>query len=121
MILCSCVTLPETLVVDIFGISLTMASKIVDKIDPFHNKALIKSRKQKRSQGSSHYRSPGTSELQALPQLKGMCVVEPRTVNWRILKCERPMRTSAAAEMRTERKKCEQRVILCINKGKGCY
>ena len=49
-----------------------MASKIVDKIDPFQNKALIKSRKQKRSQGSSHYRSPGTSELQALPQLKGM-------------------------------------------------
>jgi len=48
-----------------------MASKIVDKIDPFQNKALIKSRKQKRSQGSSHYRSPGTSELQALPQLKG--------------------------------------------------
>jgi serine/threonine-protein phosphatase 2A regulatory subunit B' len=50
--------------------SVGMASKIVDKIDPFINKALIKSRKQKRSQGSSHYRSPGTSELQALPQLK---------------------------------------------------
>jgi len=49
-----------------------MASKVVDKIDPFQNKALIKSRKQKRSQGSSHYRSPGTSELQALPQLKGI-------------------------------------------------
>jgi len=56
------------------GISIVyeMASKIVDKIDPFQNKALIKSRKQKRSQGSSHYRSPGTSELQALPQLKGI-------------------------------------------------
>jgi len=48
-----------------------MASKIVDKIDPFQNKALIKNRKQKRSQGSSHYRTQGTSELQALPQLKG--------------------------------------------------
>lgn len=48
-----------------------MASKIVDKIDPFKNKALIKSRKQKRSQGSSHYRTQGSSELQALPQLKG--------------------------------------------------
>lgn len=47
-----------------------MASKIVDKIDPFKNKALIKSRKQKRSQGSSHYRTQGSSELQALPQLK---------------------------------------------------
>jgi serine/threonine-protein phosphatase 2A regulatory subunit B' len=47
-----------------------MASKIVDKIDPFKNKALIKSRKQKRSQGSSHYRSQGSSELVSLPQLK---------------------------------------------------
>jgi len=61
-----------------------MASKIVDKIDPFQNKALIKSRKQKRSQGSSHYRSPGTSELQALPQLKGM-------FRLRKLKCSRPV------------------------------
>lgn len=46
------------------------AAKIVDKIDPFQNRALIKSRKQKRSQGSSHYRTCNTSELQALPQLK---------------------------------------------------
>ena len=43
----------------------------VDRIDPFHNKASIKGRKQKRSQGSSHYRTKGPSELQALPQLKG--------------------------------------------------
>jgi len=61
-----------------------MASKIVDKIDPFQNKALIKSRKQKRSQGSSHYRTPGTSELQALPQLKGVhfcLVVADKTIS----------------------------------------
>ena len=48
-----------------------MASKFVDKIDPFKNKALIKSRKQRRSQGSSHYRSQISSELTPLPQLKG--------------------------------------------------
>ncbi|ESO07353.1 hypothetical protein HELRODRAFT_76326 [Helobdella robusta] len=47
-----------------------MAGKLVDKIDPFKNKALIKSRKQKRSQGSSHYRSQISSELTPLPQLK---------------------------------------------------
>ena len=49
-----------------------MASKVVDRIDPFHNKASIKGRKQKRSQGSSHYRTKGPTELQALPQLRGM-------------------------------------------------
>lgn len=48
-----------------------MATKVVDKIDPFHTKASIKGRKQKRSQGSSHYRTKGQTELQALPQLKG--------------------------------------------------
>ena len=41
------------------------------RFDPFQNKASIKGRKQKRSQGSSHYRTKGSSELQALPQLKG--------------------------------------------------
>ena len=44
---------------------------IVDKIDPFTSKASVKSRKQKRSQGSSHYRTKGPTELVALPQLKG--------------------------------------------------
>jgi len=47
-----------------------MAAKIVDKIDPFQTKAAIKNRKQKRSQGSSHYRTQGNCELQSLPQLK---------------------------------------------------
>ncbi|KAI0223664.1 Serine/threonine-protein phosphatase 2A 56 kDa regulatory subunit epsilon, partial [Lamellibrachia satsuma] len=47
-----------------------MTSKVADRIDPFHSKASIKGRKQKRSQGSSHYRSKGPAELQALPQLK---------------------------------------------------
>merc|ERR1712142_420398 len=46
------------------------STKIVDRIDPFHSKASIKNRKQKRSQGSSHYRSKGIAELQILPQLK---------------------------------------------------
>ena len=46
-------------------------SRVVDKIDPFQNKASIRSRKQKRSQGSSHYRTKGPTELTALPQLKG--------------------------------------------------
>lgn len=48
-----------------------MSSRVVDKIDPFQNKASIRSRKQKRSQGSSHYRTKGPTELTALPQLKG--------------------------------------------------
>jgi len=47
-----------------------MTSKVVDRIDPFHNKASLKGRKQKRSQGSSHYRTKGPTELVALPQLK---------------------------------------------------
>ena len=48
-----------------------MSSRVVDKIDPFLNKASIRGRKQKRSQGSSHYRTKGPTELTALPHLKG--------------------------------------------------
>jgi serine/threonine-protein phosphatase 2A regulatory subunit B' len=44
---------------------------VVDHIDPFTSKASIKSKKQKRSQGSSHYRTKNAPELQALPHLKG--------------------------------------------------
>ena len=51
-----------------------MTSKAVDRIDPFHNKASIKGRKQRRSQGSSHYRTKGATELIALPLLKGEIV-----------------------------------------------
>ena len=43
---------------------------VVDRIDPFTSKASIKSKKQKRSQGSSHYRTKNAPELQALPHLK---------------------------------------------------
>ncbi|CAE1324238.1 PPP2R5 [Acanthosepion pharaonis] len=39
-------------------------------IDPFTSKAAIKSKRQKRSQGSSHYRTKNAPELQALPHLK---------------------------------------------------
>ena len=48
-----------------------MSARVVDRIDPFTSKATIKSKKQKRSQGSSHYRTKNAPELQALPQLKG--------------------------------------------------
>ena len=49
-----------------------MTSKGTDsKIDPFTNKASVKSKKQKKSQGSSHYRPKNATELQALPLLKG--------------------------------------------------
>ena len=41
----------------------------VDRIDPFAKRSLKK--KQKRSQGSSRYRTGGDQELQALPLLKG--------------------------------------------------
>lgn len=47
-----------------------MTSKAGDRIDPFHSKASIKGRKQRRSQGSSHYRTKGAAELVALPLLK---------------------------------------------------
>jgi len=49
-----------------------MSGKITDRqnIDPFTVKAGIKSKKPKRSQGSSHYRANTAPELQALPHLK---------------------------------------------------
>lgn len=48
-----------------------MSAKLADRIDPFTAKAAVKSKKQKRSQGSSHYRANTAPELQALPHLKG--------------------------------------------------
>ncbi|KAK7104554.1 serine/threonine-protein phosphatase 2A 56 kDa regulatory subunit epsilon isoform-like isoform X1 [Littorina saxatilis] len=47
-----------------------MSAKVADRIDPFSTKASIKTKKQKRSQGSSHYRTKNAPELQALPHLK---------------------------------------------------
>ncbi|XP_029634249.1 serine/threonine-protein phosphatase 2A 56 kDa regulatory subunit epsilon isoform isoform X1 [Octopus bimaculoides] len=47
-----------------------MTSKVLDMVDPFTSKATIKSKRQKRSQGSSHYRTKNAPELQALPHLK---------------------------------------------------
>ena len=41
----------------------------VDRIDPFAKRSLKK--KQKKSQGSSRYRTGGDAELTALPLLKG--------------------------------------------------
>jgi hypothetical protein len=41
----------------------------VDRIDPFAKRSMKK--KQKKSQGSSRYRTGGDVELQALPLLKG--------------------------------------------------
>ena len=51
--------------------SLTMSSSgtFVDRIDPFAKRSLKK--KQKKSQGSSRYRTGGDVELTALPLLKG--------------------------------------------------
>ena len=49
-----------------------MTTKMADRIDPFTAKASVKSKKQKRSQGSSHYRANTAPELQALPHLKGL-------------------------------------------------
>ena len=45
------------------------AGTFVDRIDPFAKRSLKK--KQKKSQGSSRYRTGGDQELQALPSLKG--------------------------------------------------
>jgi hypothetical protein len=42
----------------------------IDKIDPFKHQRSLK-KKQKKSQGSSRYRTGGDAELQALPLLKG--------------------------------------------------
>ncbi|XP_064621295.1 serine/threonine-protein phosphatase 2A 56 kDa regulatory subunit epsilon isoform-like isoform X3 [Lineus longissimus] len=53
-----------------------MSTKVVDRIDPFNSKISIKTKKQKRSQGSSHYRSKNAVELQALAQLKDTAPAE---------------------------------------------
>ncbi len=46
------------------------AGTFIDKIDPFKHQRSLK-KKQKKSQGSSRYRTGGDQELQALPLLKG--------------------------------------------------
>ncbi|CAH8483468.1 unnamed protein product [Heterobilharzia americana] len=45
-------------------------SKEVPKLDPFRTKAELKGKKQKRSQGSSHYRPKAPTELTRLPAFK---------------------------------------------------
>ncbi|KAK4467550.1 hypothetical protein MN116_008882 [Schistosoma mekongi] len=45
-------------------------SKDLPKLDPFRTKAEIKGKKQKRSQGSSHYRPKAPTELTRLPAFK---------------------------------------------------
>ncbi|CAH8443627.1 unnamed protein product [Schistosoma margrebowiei] len=45
-------------------------SKDIPKLDPFRTKAEIKGKKQKRSQGSSHYRPKAPTELTRLPAFK---------------------------------------------------
>ena len=54
--------------------SLKMSSSgtFVDRIDPFAKRSLKK--KQKKSQGSSRYRTGGDVELTALPLLKGQSI-----------------------------------------------
>ena len=54
--------------------SLNMSSSgtFVDRIDPFAKRSLKK--KQKKSQGSSRYRTGGDVELTALPLLKGQFI-----------------------------------------------
>lgn len=50
-------------------------SKDVSKLDPFRTKAELKGKKQKRSQGSSHYRPKAPTELAKLPAFKGFCIL----------------------------------------------
>ena len=61
---------------------MTSKSGVVDRIDPFISKASIKSKKQKRSQGSSHYRTKNAPELQALPHLKGKYITDNVIITW---------------------------------------
>lgn len=49
---------------------MSSTATFVDKIDPFAKRSLKK--KQKKSQGSSRYRSSNDVELQQLPLLKGL-------------------------------------------------
>jgi len=49
-----------------------MSAKFVDKIDPYHKAAL---KKQKKSDGSSRYRNKDVVELQTLPLIKGVCLI----------------------------------------------
>ena len=64
--------------------SLKMSSSgtFVDRIDPFAKRSLKK--KQKKSQGSSRYRTGGDVELTALPLLKGQ-LISGYCVFWRFL------------------------------------
>ena len=48
---------------------MSSSGTFVDRIDPFAKRSLKK--KQKKSQGSSRYRTGGDVELTALPLLKG--------------------------------------------------
>ena len=50
---------------------MSSSGTFVDRIDPFAKRSLKK--KQKKSQGSSRYRTGGDVELTALPLLKGQC------------------------------------------------
>ena len=52
----------------------------VDRIDPFAKRSLKK--KQKKSQGSSRYRTGGDVELTALPLLKGKTSTHIIVVSW---------------------------------------
>ena len=68
--------------------SLKMSSSgtFVDRIDPFAKRSLKK--KQKKSQGSSRYRTGGDVELTALPLLKGQLVSLIYLIEFVLLKSE---------------------------------
>ena len=51
---------------------MSSSGTFVDRIDPFAKRSLKK--KQKKSQGSSRYRTGGDVELTALPLLKGQFI-----------------------------------------------
>lgn len=51
---------------------MSSSGTFVDRIDPFAKRSLKK--KQKKSQGSSRYRTGGDVELTALPLLKGQLI-----------------------------------------------
>ena len=55
-------------------ITMSSGGTIVDRIDPFAKRQSLK-KKQKKSQGSSRYRTGGDVELTQLPLLNGKLVV----------------------------------------------
>ena len=58
-------------IIDVLRANMSGKENNIPKVDPFRVKNELKAKKQKRSQGSSHYRPKAPTELTPLGSLKG--------------------------------------------------